>query len=109
MLVQIKIDDVDEDDEILVDGLQDQADGGLAGRIAHYSVGDLDRFFQIYEFTEAEEEDIRARWQDHDLFVYADGAVVWSDGDILVGPGSEFLDIVDFSWEARFCGGRLMR
>lgn len=108
MLVEIRIEGIQEGDEVVVDGLEEEADEGLQGTIPHYRVRDIDRFFEVYEFSAAEQEYIRRKWQDHDIYVYMDSAVIWSDGDILVGPAPGVMDILDFHLEARCCGGDLM-
>lgn len=89
---------------VVAEVLDDEGEGDLGDTIAHYKVEDLGRFFMVYVLDDEEENMIRERFEDHDLFVYLDGAALWDDGEILVSPDGEFMADADFEFEAGWVG-----
>jgi hypothetical protein len=70
-----------------------------------YQVQDIDTFFDIYEFDQDEEEEIRER---HDgggkLFVKQDGTMFWQEEIEEPEDETELMDEDDFRDEAEQCG-----
>ena len=69
-----------------------------------YRVMDLDRFFDVYNYTDEEEGAIAGRWQFEQLYVNQDGSVFWGYGDYLIEPDGELLDQDQFIAEAEAVG-----
>jgi len=70
-----------------------------------YQVQDIDKFFDIYEFDQDEEEEIRER---HDeggkLFVRQDGTMFWQEEIEEPEEEAELMDEEEFREEAEECG-----
>jgi len=69
-----------------------------------YRVVDLDKFFEVYNYSDREEESIRGRWQFEQLYVNQDGSAVWGYGDHLVESDGELLEEDQFIKEAEVVG-----
>jgi len=85
-----------------IDELEDLA-GDDEGML-RYRVMNLDKFFEVYNYTDDEEEAIRRRWQCEQLYVYQDGSVTWGYGDNLIESDGEVLDEDQFIEEVEVVG-----
>ena len=69
-----------------------------------YEVVDIDKFFDVYELNEDEQEAVRERWEQDGLWVYHDGTVIWHSGDVLMDAMDEPLSEQAFRAEAAAAG-----
>lgn len=85
-----------------IDEIEDLA-GDDEGML-RYRVSDLDKLFEVYNYTDDEEVAIRGRWQFEQLYVNQDGSVMWGYGDYLIESDRELLDADGFIAEAQVVG-----
>lgn len=69
-----------------------------------YRVADLDKFFDVYDYTDEEKQAIRDRWQFEQLYVNQDYSVVWGYGDYLIESDDGLMDEDQFIAEAKIVG-----
>lgn len=86
------------------DQLVDESGEAIPVLKNYYEVRDLEKFFDLYDFDEAEQEGIRERSEEDVLLVYQDGLVMWGDGEVLIEADDELIDGEAFGQEAAEVG-----
>ena len=78
-----------------------------AGTVGCYQVVDIDKFFEVYELNQDEQEAVRERWNYDHLYVYQDGSAIWDTGEVLTAAMDQPLNEEAFRVEAEAAGSTI--